>query len=385
MDIMSTIKKNLVLTSCVMIAITALVIFLIVKRKNNTSTKEGFSYSSNETFTLSNMTEEDANSIGLYDNEYDYENEIVENFPQPAPMNVMYSDANGNLATTTDLGLQNLTVTGDAQFNANTNTNGIVTGGKIVGKMGDSWGMLWGDACALIGKKGNPMRFGFADDTNASGWSEKVRIEPDGRLKIGNIYLSDPGNGSLRISNAYPGREGYVDIGPQNTGWCHIYTDRPKFAFDKPLTDVQTFPYKDYATYTSETSKKIQDGGNVLMPSGMIMMWSGSVASIPAGWRLCDGGNGTPDLRDRFIVGAGNEYGVGSKGGAKEVTLSVAQMPSHNHKFNMMGDSYYHDNWIPSRGSNIPFGIEGKTESAGGDQPHENRPPYYGLCYIMKV
>src|SRR5690606_16720903 len=52
---------------------------------------------------------------------------------------------------------------------------------------------------------------------------------------------------------------------------------------------------------------------------------------IPEGWALCDGTNGTPDLRDRFIVGAGREYAVGARGGAKEVTLTTAQMPKHSH------------------------------------------------------
>lgn len=374
----SKIKENSFIIGVVIIfgtLITILIVTFIKNNKKNYVPVEGFFDS--DTFTLSNIKPEDAERLGLG---------IVEKF-QPAPMNVMYSDANGNLATTTDLGLQNLTVTGDAQFNANTNTNGIVTGGKIVGKMGDSWGMLWGDSCTLIGKKGKPMCFGFADDTNASGWSEKVRIETDGRLKIGNIYLSDPGNGSLRISNAYPGKEGYVDIGPQNNGWCHIYTDRPKFAFSKPLTAVHTYPYQDYATYTSETSTKLQDGGNVLMPSGMIMMWKGAIAEIPAGWVLCNGQNNTPDLRDRFIVGAGNEYGVGSKGGAKEVTLSVAQMPSHSHQHRHL-PAYFRDpggDAMAQGGGTKAEPPKWETDKTGGDQPHENRPPYYGLCYIMKV
>src|SRR5690606_24439652 len=64
---------------------------------------------------------------------------------------------------------------------------------------------------------------------------------------------------------------------------------------------------------------------------GVIVMWSGSADNIPEGWALCDGTDGTPDLRDRFIVGAGGEYAVGATGGAKEVTLTTAQMPKHSH------------------------------------------------------
>jgi len=64
---------------------------------------------------------------------------------------------------------------------------------------------------------------------------------------------------------------------------------------------------------------------------GVIVMWSGSIANIPAGWALCNGANGTPDLRNRFVVGAGSTYAVGATGGADSVTLTAAQMPTHNH------------------------------------------------------
>lgn len=66
-------------------------------------------------------------------------------------------------------------------------------------------------------------------------------------------------------------------------------------------------------------------------PTGVIALWSGSIASIPSGWALCDGANGTPDLRDRFVVGAGNSYSVGATGGAATVSLSEANLPSHTH------------------------------------------------------
>lgn len=67
------------------------------------------------------------------------------------------------------------------------------------------------------------------------------------------------------------------------------------------------------------------------IPSGIIAMWSGAINNIPSGWLLCNGSNGTPDLRDRFIVGAGNSYNVGTTGGEAVHTLSVAELPNHNH------------------------------------------------------
>jgi len=122
---MAMIKKNPVTTGVVTFAVLSIliiVILMIAKKNKNTpkpTTKESFSFS--DTFALSNMSDEDADHIGLgtgyrndnEENEYQNGYEIVENFPQPAPMNVMYSDANGNLATTTDLGLQNLTIAKD--------------------------------------------------------------------------------------------------------------------------------------------------------------------------------------------------------------------------------------------------------------------------------
>ena len=66
-------------------------------------------------------------------------------------------------------------------------------------------------------------------------------------------------------------------------------------------------------------------------PSGGIIMWSGSIVSIPSGWLLCNGSSGTPDLRDRFIVGAGSTYAVNATGGFATYSLSTAQLPSHTH------------------------------------------------------
>ena len=66
-----------------------------------------------------------------------------------------------------------------------------------------------------------------------------------------------------------------------------------------------------------------------LVPSGVILMWSGSTDTIPAGWALCNGQDGTPDLTDRFILGAGKTYQPGTTGGAATVTPSVAARSAH--------------------------------------------------------
>ena len=134
------------------------------------------------------------------------------------------------------------------------------------------------------------------------------------------------------------------------------------------------------------------DTGSI--PSGVIVMWSGTSSNIPAGWLLCDGSNGTPDLRDRFIVGAGSTYSRGDTGGSNSVTLTTAQMPSHRHTIEIRrsGSVFYPVSMYGKSGSGsndaIQWGVwEDRIDtmsSTGSDEPHENRPPYYALCFIMK-
>ena len=183
------------------------------------------------------------------------------------------------------------------------------------------------------------------------------------------------------------------------------------------------------------------------VPSGIIAVWSGSEGSIPSGWYLCNGSNGTPDLRNRFIVGAGSgsNYSVGNTGGSDTVTLSTSQIPSHSHTTNnhshnasvsdpghghsvsVSDPGHQHNTSVTGAklfpgygGAHVPYGGSGgypgthfnmsnantgisanasnantsvnvsignqnpTTNNTGGGGSHENRPPYYALCYIMK-
>jgi microcystin-dependent protein len=147
------------------------------------------------------------------------------------------------------------------------------------------------------------------------------------------------------------------------------------------------------------------------IPSGGIILWSGSVASVPSGWFLCNGSNGTPDLRNRFVVGAGDTYAVGATGGADSVTLDASQMPAHTHTFSgstnttgahthtvpngnsggastviLNGNARSNDtNTSTSSAGDHSHTFSGTTASTGGGTSHENRPPYYALAYIMKA
>lgn len=137
----------------------------------------------------------------------------------------------------------------------------------------------------------------------------------------------------------------------------------------------------------------------VKAPVGTIVIWSGTSDNIPSGWQLCDGTNGTPDLRDKFVLGAGTNHIVGSAGGSESVTLTTEQLPSHNHgqrisrtitPFNqsLLGSTSGITSGYRISDSAIEVGKQGtvqNTSASGANVPHENMPPYYTLCYIMKL
>lgn len=171
-----------------------------------------------------------------------------------------------------------------------------------------------------------------------------------------------------------------------------------------------------------------------LLPVGVIMAWSGSAASIPAGWTLCDGSDGTPDLRDRFVIGAQGTHAVDDTGGATThthgtlntadagghthglsvdpTTLTIDQIPSHLHRLNLPIDKEQ-----GALNGGVPFSFNWRTdvdkksatldpfsEAVGGGQGHSHSgtaasagvhshsvtigalshmPPFYALAFIM--
>lgn len=130
------------------------------------------------------------------------------------------------------------------------------------------------------------------------------------------------------------------------------------------------------------------NGGGVSLPSGVIVIWSGSSTDIPDGWTLCDGNNGTPNLSGRFVLSYGGSYTtVGATGGEETHKLTVNEMPSHNHTLDLAGGDLtssisgtYSKNVKPSTRANLA-----SINNTGGSKAHNNMPPYYVLCYIMKL
>ena len=140
------------------------------------------------------------------------------------------------------------------------------------------------------------------------------------------------------------------------------------------------------------------------IPSGGIIIWSGSASAIPTGWVLCNGSNSTPDLRDKFVIGAGSSYAVGATGGsANAITVahthtatSTVTDPGHAHTYLKNSQGQYvgtgvlnTDVWNnqPATSSTASTGISVATTvaSAGASGTDANLPPYYALCYIMKT
>ena len=186
--------------------------------------------------------------------------------------------------------------------------------------------------------------------------------------------------------------------------------------FPHPATPDQTHSHNGKTWKWNGTSWNMQSsfttgggvnagGGNVAV--GTIALWSGSVSNIPAGWQLCDGTNGSPDLRDKFVIGAGNSYNVGVTGGSKD-----AIVVQHDHDINDSG----HTHRPLSSGNNsttvmsVEVALDGSTEKycpaigsgatvnnasntteettgisiqdEGSSGVNANLPPYYSLCYI---
>ena len=146
--------------------------------------------------------------------------------------------------------------------------------------------------------------------------------------------------------------------------------------------------------------------GNAFV-AGMIMLWSGSSATIPSGWLLCDGSSSTPDLRNRFVVGATSTYAVGATGGSANAIVvshthtgtTGGQSATHNHG-STIGSGFISNGGSESLrgGADLPFGRPSTTANASNDHNHTfttdsagssgtnaNLPPYYALCYIMKA
>jgi hypothetical protein len=185
----------------------------------------------------------------------------------------------------------------------------------------------------------------------------------------------------------------------------------------RPTTEIWlTYGYNYKFVLKDSTGNTIQTYDNLYgilgtipavtptLPSGMILLWSGATGSIPSGYLLCDGSNGTPDLRNRFVVGAGSSYAVSATGGSTDAIVvshthtatSTVTDPTHSHTFvvNYMSGSTARQAPGVNTGqdagtqttASVATGITVATTNAtsGVSGTNANLPPYYALAYIMK-
>ena len=157
--------------------------------------------------------------------------------------------------------------------------------------------------------------------------------------------------------------------------------------------------YSSSAVIAVDSIGKVEKAEGALTPIGGIIIWSGASDGVPNGWRLCNGQNGTPDLRNRFIVGAGDTYSVGGSGGSADAVIvshthtATVTDPGHNHTFTQ--EDARGSGAAGSEDGNSSFGLVSTNSSTtgisvsinttGSSATNANLPPYYSLAYIMYV
>ena len=149
---------------------------------------------------------------------------------------------------------------------------------------------------------------------------------------------------------------------------------------------------------TSAANVNMNIGGNV--PVGGIILWSGTIANIPANWHICDGTNGTPNLQDNFVVGAGNTYAVNATGGNANHSHTTPPLTVPGLTFsgstNAAGGAYETQyaavngccgNQCSTPGHSHAYsGTTGTASIAANTTgPANSLPPYYALAYIMRI
>jgi hypothetical protein len=232
-----------------------------------------------------------------------------------------------------------------------------------------------------------------------SEWSST----PSNNTDIGGINISE-GCAPSGINNAI--RELMAQVKDMQAG-----TDSDSFVVGGNLTVSSTLTANSSVGTAGQAlvsrGAGLSPQWSTLFTTGMIMMWSGTIATIPSGWLLCNGSNGTPDLRDKFVIGATQDDSGAAKtnvtgsltqtGGSKDAivvshthTASVSD-PGHTHTTAPAGSSTTGGNRPTGTGGTTPIatsssttGITVSNSTEGSSGTNQNLPPYYALAFIMK-
>ena len=262
----------------------------------------------------------------------------------------------GNATFTGAINAASQTITGGTVVTENSIATGIATVGTALyvnGKLHDGDGDF-GSAGQVLSSDGTDTKWINTSDTNVGSASNVgTNANATNTEQFVTFVGSSSGNNPIR-----------VDAGIKYNPSTNRLTAGSYAGDGSALTGIEAFV------------------------TGMIILWSGAADAIPTGFVLCDGNNSTPNLSGRFVVGydaSNGDYDVNDTGGAENVTLS--QIPSHTHSY--VGHTYPgsgpEQNQSGGPEDRTSFNVSKTTGSAGSGSSHENRPPYYALCYIMKT
>ena len=282
--------------------------------------------------------------------------------------------------------------TKDVTFSGNINVSGS---GTFIGDLGvDELTARNANITGIVTTSGDFYALGRFRDVNSNPGS------------AGQI-LSSTGNGVDWIDADTTSVANSVNVGVNLDG-----TDADQFVSffgansgNNPNRVDNDFTYNP-STNTLKVGNIIDSSGNAsAFVTGMIILWYGDTSNIPGGWVLCNGQNGTPDLRNRFVIGAGDNFSAGDTGGNNLLTLTEANLPSHRHFVvsNSLGGqnrtnsnvsannqvrkgtgagNLYESYNLASTGSDA---AAGRSSAVGSGTPFDNKPNYHALCYIMKT
>jgi hypothetical protein len=192
----------------------------------------------------------------------------------------------------------------------------------------------------------------------------------------------------------------------------HLHDD---LYYNKTLSDETFFSLGFYTGFDADKldGYHLSDILSTLLPVGSVLIWTGNDGNVPDGWHICNGGSGTVNLLDRFIIGAGDSFSLGDTGGPAtwngtftplgsvtvgDHAISVGEMAQHSHDFDDVEEVYAAATYAGSTGiPNLNSAFNGTTGYTGGGgththtgstivfEPEDSRPSYYAVYYIQKV